>query len=325
MRSLTILVGVLVIAMAMVPLVSGQQVSATINTRTNIADVNASSNYVMQLNYPNNSMLSTVLSGKEFSINGSATISSNSMQVLDQSIENDSGNNTTGFTPHVVNATILYSYKMIANNTTMKVYRNLTLDMSITNILKEVNGHYVIDMSWRAFKVQGKIMSTINGQNIDVNDIGDQMFLGEDFSEHFGIPTEIKDMHSLDFQVFNVPLSQWNKHYNATDNVTIFTYNYGRDIWYNASWSSSLMGGNGGDFGMNNSTGNYSLSIHYDPSSTIAVTGYANVNSANTLIVTNSAGSSVLGLNNESLVAGVVIAILIIIAALGVVVYKKKK
>ncbi|MGC8574380.1 MAG: hypothetical protein ACP5LC_02515 [Thermoplasmata archaeon] len=324
MRSLTIMVGILVLAMAMVPLASGAQVNATINTHTNVANVNATSNYVMVLNYPNGSMLSQALSGKNFYLNGSSTITSSSIGVLDQSIENESNNSTSGFTPHVVNATILYSYKAVANNTTMKVYRNLTLEMSITNILKKVDGHYVIDMSWRAFRVQGELMSTINGREIDVNDMGAQMFLGEDFGDHtMGIPSDIKHMHSLDFQIFNVPLSQWNKQYNSTSNVTIFSYNYGRDIWYNSSWNFSS---NGGFFGNdNNNSGNYSISIHYDPSSEIAVTGYANVNSANTLVVENSSTNSYLGLNSESIIAGVLITIIIIIAALGVVLYRRKK
>lgn len=324
MRSITIMVGVLILAMAMVPLASGAQVNATINTHTNVANVNATSNYVMVLNYPNGSMLSQVLSGKNFYLNGSSTITSSSMGVLDQSIENESNNSTSGFTPHVVNATILYSYKAVANNTTMKVYRNLTLEMSITNILKEINGHYVIDMSWRAFRIQGELMSTINGREIDINDMGDQMFIGDDFGDHnWGIPKGIKDMHSLDFQVFNVPLSQWNRQYNSTSNITIFTYNYGRDIWYNSSWNFSS---NSGFFGNdNNNSGNYSISVHYDPSSRIAVTGYANVNSANTLILENSSANSYLGLNSESIIAGVLITIIIIIAALGIVAYRRKK
>ncbi len=322
MRSLTIMVGILVLAMAMVPLASGAQINATINTHTNVADVNATSNYVMVLNYPNGSMLSQALSGKNFYFNGSSTITSSSIGILDQSIENESNNSTSGFTPHVVNATILYSYKAVANNTTMKVYRNLTLEMSITNILKEVNGHYIIDMSWRAFRVQGELMSTINGREIDVNDMGDQMFMGDGFGGHnWGIPSGVKDMHSLDFQVFNVPLSQWNREYNSSTNTTIFSYNYGRDIWYNSSWNfTNQMFGT-----LENSSGNYSISIHYDPSSTIAVTGYAKVNSANTLVVESSSTSSFLGLNSESIIAGVLITIIIIIAALGVVAYRKKK
>ncbi len=324
MRSLTILVGVLLLVMVATPLVNGVQVNATINTQTNVANVNATSNYVMVFNYPNNSTVSNYLSGINYSFTATSTITSSSMAVLDRSIENTSNNTSEGFTPHVVNATIIYSYKAIGNNTTLRVYRNLTLEMSITNILKKVNGHYVIDMSWRAFKVQGELMSTINGREIDVNDLGDQMFMGSDFGDNnFGIPSSIKDIHSLDFQVFNVPLSQWHRQYNSTTNVTVFTYNYGHDLWYNSSWNitSNNMFNKMNNF---NNSGNYSLSVHYDPSSEITVTGYANVNSANTLVISSQV-NSYLGLNSESIFEGVIIAIIIIIAALGVIVYRKKK
>lgn len=352
--------------------------NATINPKTNVANVTATSNFVAVLNYQNGSPLSQYLSGDQVSIKAFAVINSTYLSSLDKYVEdgqdsapgngsqdvsnstdsnsqdNGSGNvsndnsnsrdpsaanvsNTTQPQLHVVNATITYDYYLSANNTTLTVYRNLTLNMTITNIIQNVSGHQIITMNWRAFRVQGQLMADLNGMihlklknevlnetyqgSADVNELGDQFGVGEDmmgsnpFSgdmmEHlFG---HFSNINTIDFTEFKVPLSQWHRVYNPTTNETLFTYNISKDIWVNETINSSMLG-------------NISLSYHYDPSSTIAIMGDAVPSTSNSLEIVSASASSQSGLPSSSMLyLGVgVLAVVVIVGALVLVSRKKK-
>jgi len=194
MRSIIVLALVsFLILGAAIPLSHASTLNATINPKTNMANVTATSNFVAVLTFPSTSFLSN-LNGTVITLNGSAVISSTYLSSLSQDVErgddsnNSSSNNTTGPQLHVVNATLYLYYKFIATNTSITVFRNLTLNMTITNILRNISGHEVISMNWRAFKVQGKLMANINAfmhlktrnqnfsmkvsESFDVNELG---------------------------------------------------------------------------------------------------------------------------------------------------------
>jgi len=340
MRSIIVLAIVsFLIVGAAIPFSHASTLNATINPKTNVANVTATSNFVAVLTFPSTSLLSS-LNGTELTINGSAVISSTYLSYLSQDVERgDDGNNsnsTNSSVPqlHVVNATLYFYYKFIATNTSFTVYRNLTLNMTITNILQNVNGHQVISMNWRAFKVQGELMANLNAflhlkirnenlstnvtESLDINELGDQFDFGDKFilgdngmisgdmmENIFG---HFKHIDTIDFHEFNVPLSQWNRVYNPTLNETIYTYTINRNIWVNETFNSTELG-------------NFTLSYHYDPSSSIAVMGNAVVGPNNTLEIVSSSSTS--SMTNYVIVG--IAAIVVLAGIVGAVLFAKRR
>jgi len=335
MRSIIVLALVsFLILGAAIPLSHASTLNATINPKTNVANVTATSNFVAVLTFPSTSFLSN-LNGTVITFNGSAVISSTYLSSLSQDVErgddsnNSSSNNTTGPQLHVVNATLYLYYKFIATNTSITVFRNLTLNMTITNILRNISGHEVISMNWRAFKVEGKLMANINAfmhlktrnqnfsmkvsESFDVNELGDQLGIGEndlmsgDLMEHIFSNFSHKD--TIDFTEFKVPLSQWNRVYNPTLNETIYTLTINKNVWANVTISSGELG-------------NLNLSYHYDPSSSIAVMGNAVVGPNNTLEIVSSTSSA--NVATTYAIAGIAV-IVVVVGIVAAVFYAKRR
>ncbi|MFP3300365.1 MAG: hypothetical protein RXN92_04740 [Thermoplasmatales archaeon] len=336
MRSIIVLALVsFLILGAAIPLSHASTLNATINPKTNMANVTATSNFVAVLTFPSTSFLSN-LNGTVITLNGSAVISSTYLSSLSQDVErgddsnNSSSNNTTGPQLHVVNATLYLYYKFIATNTSITVFRNLTLNMTITNILRNISGHEVISMNWRAFKVEGKLMANINAfmhlktrnqnfsmkvsESFDVNELGDQLGIGEndlmsgDLMEHIFSNFSHKD--TIDFTEFKVPLSQWNRVYNPTLNETIYTLTINKNVWANVTISSGELG-------------NLNLSYHYDPSSSIAVMGNAVVGPNNTLEIVSSTSSANVATTYS--IAGIAVIVVVVGIAAAVFYAKRRK
>jgi len=359
MRSIIVLALVsFLILGAAIPLSHASTLNATINPKTNMANVTATSNFVAVLTFPSTSFLSN-LNGTVITLNGSAVISSTYLSSLSQDVErggdsnnssttyssslsqdvergddsnNSSSNNTTGPQLHVVNATLYLYYKFIATNTSITVFRNLTLNMTITNILRNISGHEVISMNWRAFKVEGKLMANINAfmhlktrnqnfsmkvsESFDVNELGDQLGIGEndlmsgDLMEHIFSNFSQKD--TIDFTEFKVPLSQWNRVYNPTLNETIYTLTINKNVWANVTISSGELG-------------NLNLSYHYDPSSSIAVMGNAVVGPDNTLEIVSSTSTSSANVATTYAIAGIAVIVVVVGIAAAVFYAKRRK
>ena len=336
MRSIIVLALVsFLILGAAIPLSHASTLNATINPKTNMANVTATSNFVAVLTFPSTSFLSN-LNGTVITLNGSAVISSTYLSSLSQDVErgddsnNSSSNNTTGPQLHVVNATLYLYYKFIATNTSITVFRNLTLNMTITNILRNISGHEVISMNWRAFKVEGKLMANINAfmhlktrnqnfsmkvsESFDVNELGDQLGIGEndlmsgDLMEHIFSNFSHKD--TIDFTEFKVPLSQWNRVYNPTLNETIYTLTINKNVWANVTISSGELG-------------NLNLSYHYDPSSSIVVMGNAVVGPNNTLEIVSSTSSA--NVATTYAIAGIAVIVVVVGIAAAVFYAKRRK
>jgi len=359
MRSIIVLALVsFLILGAAIPLSHASTLNATINPKTNMANVTATSNFVAVLTFPSTSFLSN-LNGTVITLNGSAVISSTYLSSLSQDVErgdesnnssttyssslsqdvergddsnNSSSNNTTGPQLHVVNATLYLYYKFIATNTSITVFRNLTLNMTITNILRNISGHEVISMNWRAFKVEGKLMANINAfmhlktrnqnfsmkvsESFDVNELGDQLGIGEndlmsgDLMEHIFSNFSQKD--TIDFTEFKVPLSQWNRVYNPTLNETIYSLTINKNVWANVTISSGELG-------------NLNLSYHYDPSSSIAVMGNAVVGPDNTLEIVSSTSTSSANVATTYAIAGIAVIVVVVGIAAAVFYAKRRK
>ncbi len=356
MRSALILTLVVVAALLAVPLSSATVIHATINTKTNEGYVNATSNYVLYYNYPNNSSTSKALNGTVIWFNATSYLNSTGKMQLggdmneykdqqgnDQAhamdaatSENTTTNSTTNTTTnsthlpvmHVVNATLKYQMHAFASATNLTVYRNLTIDLKISNITKKVgNNTTIIDMSWRAFGVQGKLMSDFRGQlqmvnpnmglnfqyyvntNMDVNQLGNFGSFGGigndqgnfelgSFFEDGGFGANVMNYNTINFKVFSVPLNQWARQYNSATNSTTFYYNASSNYSLNSSMSVNGQ--------------NYSIKLMTDPSAAITTNGYASVNSANELAVSNASPPPVLSLGIEAAIGVGIVALIAI-------------
>jgi hypothetical protein len=347
MRSAIILTIVVAFALLAVPLSSASVIHATINTKTNEGTVNATSNYVLYYTYPENSTTSQQLNGTVIWVNATSYLNSSGRQSLEgdmneydsqdqsasDSSNNSTSNNTTVAQPavHVVNATLTYHLHAFANQTNLTVYRNLTLDLKISNITKKTgNNSTVIDMSWRAFGVQGELMSSFKGNmmvsvpsynltyqssintNMDVNLLGDLNLGGDGEGEdgghggimmgllfandHFG--TNVMNYETINFHVFSVPLTDWTRVYNSATNSTTFYYNSSTNFSLNASYS------NNGE--------NYTVKVKTDPAAAITTNGNAMPTSANELVVSGSAQSNGMLSAYGLPIVGAVIAVLIV-------------
>ena len=358
MRKSLILTMVVVFALMAVPLSSATVIHATINTKTNEGFVNATSNYVLYYTYPSNSSTAQSLNGTVIWMNATSYLNSSGKQFLEQNMNdyqgqnqdrnhngndpneandsNDSNRNTTADsnstinatnnatlpTIHVVNATLNYQLHAFANLTNLTIFRNLTISLKISNITKKVgNNTTVIDVSWRAFRVQGQLMGDFRGfmnlqvphdglkvqssvnTNMDVNMLGDMGDFGDDgdggmfqlgsFFMSSGFGSHVMNFGTINFHVFSVPLQQWARVYNPSTNSTSFFYNATSNYSLNESVS------------VNGSS--YSLKLMTDPSAAITTNGKAIPTSSNELVVsTASAPATSLSSTSTLVVVGIV-------------------
>ncbi len=360
-----LIVTLLIVAVLMaVPLSTASVIHATINTKTNEGYVNATSNYVLYYTYPSNSSTSTQLNGTVMWMNATSYLNSSGRVLLggdmgeyeDQPMQsdqshfgmdandaNDSNNTSNVSMPqlHVVNATLKYQLHMFATSTNLTVFRNLTLELKISNITKKAgNNSTIIDMSWRAFGVQGQLMSSFSGKlelvdpslglnvqsdvntNMDVNMLGDvgqfgnfggnsqgndNFNLGDYFSGD-GFGAHVMNYDTINFNVFSVPLQQWVRVYDSSTNSTTFYYNSTSNYSLNSSVSQ-----NGQD---------YTLKLRTDPSAAITTNGNAKPTSSNELVVSNAAAPSSLTAGTSSIIAVAIVAVIAI--GLAAVVMRQK-
>jgi hypothetical protein len=370
MRKALIVTLLMVAALLAVPLSSASVIHATINTKTNEGYVNATSNYVLYYTYPSNSSTSTQLNGTVMWMNATSYLNSSGRTLLggdmgeyeDQQMQSDqshfgmdandandsnvTGNSSTNSTTnvssnntanvsmpqlHVVNATLKYQLHVFATSTNLTVFRNLTLELKISNITKKVgNNSTIIDMSWRAFGVQGQLMSSFRGKlelvdpslglnvqsdvntNMDVNMLGDigqfgsfggsgqgngNFNLGDYFSGD-GFGAHVMNYDTINFNVFRVPLQQWVRVYDSSTNSTTFFYNSTSNYSLNSSVTQNGQ--------------NYTLKLRTDPSAAITTNGNAKPTSSNELVVSNAAAPSTLTTGMSSIIAVAIVAVIAI-------------
>ena len=351
MKSVLLLTLLVVFSLLAVPLTSATTMNTTINTQTNVATVNTTSNYVLYFTYPTNSSASRELNGSVMWLNATSYVNGTTRQELQQdmyraevnasassagsaNLSSTAGSNQTVM--HVVNATITYHVHAFANQTNLTVYRNMTLHMTVTNVTKNTGSNStVIDMSWRAFGIQGKLESTFHGllavevpalnmtvnaaitTTIDVNELGD-MSLGFDngnsgtldlsgFFQSDGFNGDLATYSTVNFHVFSEPLSGWVKVYDSSTNSTTFYYNKTTTYAVNST--------------INENGSIYTLKLRIDPHGTLTTNGYAEVTSANDLMVVSGPQS---GLPVVA-IAGVAAIVVVVLIGAGAYVIKKKR
>lgn len=365
MKLAAIITFAVVVGLLAVPMSSATVMHATINTETNVGTVNATSNYVLYFTYPANSSLAGKLNGTTIWYNATAYANSTLKGVLQDNMNvrdsnnqntndrsNETRNNSANFagshstdknstqappTIHIVNATINYQVHAFANSTNLTVYRNLTLNLVIGNITKKgANNTTVIDMSWRAFGVQGKLETDFHGMlqltnpnhqisvtsqmnsNVDVNELGDlglgnslpsggmPMDLGNMIGDS-GFGGHVRSFNTINFNVFSKPLTQWTRVYNSTSNSTTFYDNVSSSFALNSTVQE------------NGST--YTIKVMVDPTASITTDGYATPTSSNSLTVYSAPAAASIS-SGTFLVIGLITALVLVV--LGVVINKRR-
>ncbi len=351
MRYLIVLMLAVVISMMTMPLGSATTMHATIDTQTDVANVNTTSNYVLYYTYPAGSNASNQLNGTAMWLNATSYVNATTRQEIQQDMNqveingntsaggvNATGTSSTNRTViHVINATISYHVHAFANQTNLTVYRNMTFHLTATNITKKTGGNStVIDMSWRAFGVQGKLESTFHGNlavkmpfvnlsvnesitsNIDVNELGDlSLGLGSGNSgsldlsglfEQTGFNGDIASYNTVNFHVFSKPLTSWVRVYDSSANTTTFYYNATTNYTINST--------------INENGSIYTLKLRIDPNAAMTTNGDAEVTSANDLAIVSASNQ---GLSTTYIIGIVVVAVVLIGGISGYVISRNTK
>ncbi|EQB66128.1 MAG: hypothetical protein AMDU3_IPLC00001G0294 [Thermoplasmatales archaeon I-plasma] len=351
MRYSVVLMLALVVGMMAIPLGSATTMHATLNTQTNVASVNTTSNYVLYYTYSAGSNASNQLNGTVMWLNATSYVNATTRQEIQQDMNhvdvsgnassgtvNATGTSSTNATViHVINATIAYQVHAFANQTNLTVYRNMTLHMTVTNFTKKTGSNStVVDMSWRAFGVQGKLESMFRGNlavkvpflnitvnasitsNIDVNELGDMnLGIGGGNSgsidlrmlfEQSGFNGDIASYNTVNFHVFSKPLSTWVRVYDSSANTTTFYYNASTNYTVNST--------------INDNGSIYTLKLRIDPSAAMTTNGDAEVTSANDLAIVSYSPQ---GASTTYLVAIVVIAVVLVGGISGYAVSRRRR
>lgn len=343
MKSVLILTLAVVLSLLAVPLTSATTMDVAINTQTDVATINTTSNYVLYYTYPANSSASQELNGSVMWLNATSYVNGTTRQELQQDMyrtEVNASSSTTGganasstaegnqTVMHVINATMIYHVHAFANQTNLTVYRNMTLHMTVTNVTKQSgNNSTVIDMSWRGFGIQGKLESTFHGTldvrvpvlnvtvnagvttTIDVNELGDlSLGLGSGnggtlelggFFQSNGFNGDLATYSTVNFHVFNEPLSGWLKVYDSGTNSTTFYYNKTTTYAVNST--------------INDNGSIYTLKLKIDPHGALTTSGYAEVSSANDLMVVSGPPSGM----SEAAIAIIGVGVVVILIGAG--------
>ena len=161
-----------------------------------------------------------------------------------------------------------------ANTTAMVITRQTNITGYVSGVFNVTNGTVTANLGWKAFVITGPFVVPLDGHDYDLNTLGSaatmpmggvaSSFLSGSFGDR-----NIWSRSTIDFSSLNTPLTNWTRVYNSATNTTTFT----KTINTLANYSSSVS--------FNGQS--YSLSMTYDPSSTISVSGYASPQ-GNTLV-----------------------------------------
>ena len=159
-----------------------------------------------------------------------------------------------------------------ANTTAMVITRQTNITGFVSGVFNVTNGTVTANLGWKAFAIRGPFDVPLDGHNYDLNTLGSAAIMpmggvaSSFLSGSFG-DRNIWSRSTIDFSSLSTPLTNWTRVYNSATNTTTFT----KTINTLANYSSSVS--------FNGQ--NYSLSMTYDPSSTISVIGYASAQGNN--------------------------------------------
>lgn len=255
------------------PIVSASTVNIDLNPTSGVAKVTGISTTNIVFTYPANSTLSSLLNGSSYTKEASGNVAGGQSPALD--FQDALRNYTSDVT--VQNLSVSLSTVENANTTAMVITRQTNITGYVSGVFNVTNGTVSANLGWKAFAIRGPFVVPLDGHDYDLNTLGSATLMpfGESgmassfLSGSFG-DKNIWSRSTIDFSSLNTPLTNWTKVYDASTNTTTFT----KTINTLANYSSSVS--------FNGQ--NYSLTMKYDPSSTIKVSGYASP-SGNSLMI----------------------------------------
>jgi len=298
-----------VLALALVavsPAAYASTLNITLNPSNGTAAVNAKSTTDLILTYPADSPLSHQLNGTNTHVTLSGTFQSNSpgANALQASLE---------FEDHdirVTSASFNYTLTATGNTTALVVHKEVDISASVTGVFSVVNGTVHANLGWKSFRINGQLFLNLQDRTVEVNQVGSAFSFG--MGDHpfalnavlgmFGTGS-LWQQSTIDFSTLNSPLSTWTRNYDASTNTTT----YSKTISATSSLNESAS--------FNGQT--YSLSVKSDPSSQIAIQGYATASGDSLSIQPAPAGIGLVGLDPAVWVAAGVV----VLAVLGSAVY----
>lgn len=272
-KALSLSLGSVLVALLLItslPIVSASTVNIDLNPTTGVAKVTGISTTTIVFTYPANTLISGFLNGSNYSMQASGNVAGGQVPALD--FQNVLRNYTSSITVQNLSASLSTTAK--ANTTAMVITRQTNITGFVTGVFNVTNGTVTANLGWKAFAINGAFVMPLGGHSYDLNTLGSaalmpiggiaSAFLSGSFGDR-----NIWSRSTIDFSSLNTPLSNWTRVYNSATNTTTFT----KSVNTLANYSSSVS--------FNGQ--NYSLSMTYDPSSTIRVSGYA-LPQGNTLV-----------------------------------------
>jgi hypothetical protein len=300
-RKLLPLAALVLALVAVSPAAYASTLTITLNPSTNTATVNAKSTTDLILTYPANSMLSRQLNGTDTSVTLSGTFQSNTpgADALQTSLEHADRD------IHVTSANFTYTLTAKGNTTTLVVHKEVDISAIATGVFKVVNGTVEANVGWKAFRINGQLFLNLEDRTVEINQVGSAFSFG--LGDHPVVLNAVLGMFgsgslwqqsTLDFSALNSPLSTWTRNYDASTNTTTYTKTIGGTASLNESASFDGQ--------------TYTLSVRWDPSSQIAVQGYATASGDSLSIQPAPAGVGLAGVDPAVWVAAGAVVLVVL-------------
>lgn len=272
-RKLVPFVALALFLVAVSPAAYASTLKITLDPDNHTALINSTSVTDLVLTYPANSTLSQNLRNYSSSVTLTGTFhgDSDGAIALQSSLEHEDGD------IHVQSMNVTYILHAQGNATAFVVHKETDISALVTGVFKVENGTVVANLHWKAFAVPGQMVLNLEDKDVEVNQVGSAFSMqlsGHPFvlNALFGMFGSDGLWHkaTLDFSALNSPISTWTRNYDSVTNTTTYSKTISGQSSLNASAS------------FNGQT--YTLSITSDPSSQVAIHGYA-VASGDSLVI----------------------------------------
>jgi hypothetical protein len=268
------------------PAAYASTLNITLNPSTNTATINAKSTTDLLLTYPVNSSLSHQLNGINTSVTLSGTFHGDSVaaNALQASFEQED------HSIRVVSANFTYTLMAHGNTTAYAVHKELDISAIVTGMFTVVNGTVHANLGWKAFTINGQLLLNLENHMVEVNQVGSTFTMG--LGDHPFAMSALLGMFggdglwqkpTIDFSALNSPLSTWTMNYDPSTNTTTYTKTISGTSSLNASASFDGQA--------------YTISARWDPSSQIAIQGYATASGDSLSIQPAPAGIGLAGVD----------------------------
>jgi hypothetical protein len=295
------LVALALALIALSPAAYASTLTITLNPSANTANVSAKSTTALILTYPANSPLSHELNGTNTSETLSGTFHSDSTGVdaLQQSLEHADPD------IRVVSANFTYTLTATGNTTTFVLNKEVDISAIVTGMFTVVNGTVHANLGWKAFRINGQLFLNLQDKTVEINQIGSAFNL--ELSGHPGVINAVIGMFggsqlwsqsNLDFSALNSPISTWTRNYDSSTNTTTYTKTISGTSSLNASASFNGQ--------------KYTISESWDPSSQIAIQGYATASGDSLILQPAPAGIGLAGVDPMVWVAAGVVVLVVL-------------